>query len=154
MKKIISLCLQVFAVMYLIFCTALMIARNKDKRIRRMYDNINIMRCLLEMSNNHVTITEKLCLSKEKKIAIYGNGIIGKQITKQLALEGIQIVYAVDQFSNVLCYDGIPVYRPDLHLPQTDVIIVTPIDAYSEIKENLERRMTCRIVSVGDLLRG
>lgn len=112
------------------------------------------MRCLLELRNNNVTVAEKLGLSKEKKIAIYGNGIIGKQITKQLMLEGIQIVYAVDQLSNVLHYDGIPVYRPDLKLPQVDVMIVTPIDAYSGIKEKLESRMTCRVVSVGDLLRG
>ncbi len=154
MKKMIILLLYIIFAVYLMFCTALMIARNKDKRIRRMYDNINIMRCLLELRNNNVTVAEKLGLSKEKKIAIYGNGIIGKQITKQLMLEGIQIVYAVDQLSNVLHYDGIPVYRPDLKLPQVDVMIVTPIDAYSGIKEKLESRMTCRVVSVGDLLRG
>lgn len=154
MRKLIMFMGQVIIVVYLMFCTALVIANNKDKRIRRAYDNINVLRCLLEMKNNNITVTEKLSLGKEKKIAIYGNGIIGKQIAKQLMLEGIQIVYSVDKLSNVLCYDGVPVYRPDLKLPQADIIIVTPLDEYADIKKKLENKLTCRVVSVGDLLKG
>lgn len=153
MKKIIKGFLQVMAVIDLLFYTALVVARNKDKKMHRLYDNINLLQCLLEMKNSDVSIAEKLGVEKGKTIAIYGNGIVGKQITRQLMLEGIQINYAVDKLSNVLCYEGIPVYRPDLKLPQVDVMIVTPIGEYPDIKKKLENRMTCRIVSAGDLLR-
>lgn len=152
MKKISKVFLQIMAMSYLLFYTALVIARNKDKKMRRLYDNIILMQRLLEMKDGNLSVAEKLGVEKGKTIAIYGNGIIGKQITKQLMLEGIQVNYAVDKLSNVLRYEGIPVYRPDLKLPQVDIMIVTPVGEYSDIKRKLENKMTCRIVSIRDLL--
>lgn len=86
-----------------------------------------------------------------QNIAIYGMGYIGQTLVKELKGTDIIVKYAIDKKANELCSD-LPVITPDSVFPEVDVMVVTPVTFFNEIKKNLSSRGRCPIVSIKDLL--
>lgn len=86
-----------------------------------------------------------------QNIAIYGMGYIGQTLVKELKGTDIIVKYAIDKKANELCSD-LPVITPDSVFPEVDVMVVTPVTFFNEIKKNLSGRGQCPIVSIKDLL--
>lgn len=152
MKRILMGCIRAAVLVYFMFQTGMVVARNKDKRMRRMQDHIAVLLRMLEMKDAEEKLYQMLGLDRGEKAAVYGNGVIGKQIVRQLSEEGIEVSYVMDRMCSVFRNEKIPVYRPDMRLPQVDVVIITPYEDYLDIREKLEKKITCRFVSAGVLL--
>ena len=74
-----------------------------------------------------------------KNIAIYGLGMLGRHLLKELLYAQINIIYGIDQNANNLKFD-IPIYSPSEILPEADIVVVTVICDYHSIAAQLKAK--------------
>ena len=88
-----------------------------------------------------------------RKIGIYGMGMLGIHLMKDLQ-DGslVEISYGIDR--SVENVDGISkIYKPDDFLPPVDMIVVTAIFSFDEVKEILRERIDCPVVSIEEIIQ-
>lgn len=83
-------------------------------------------------------------------VAVYGLGRVGETLIKELSGSDISVAYAIDQKADKGS-DGF-IVSPESVLEQVDVVVVTPVASYGEIKLKLKEKMNCPIVSIEDIL--
>lgn len=86
-----------------------------------------------------------------QSVAIYGMGQIGKRLYIELIQERVNVLYAIDR-RRIRSEFEVECLSPDNDLPDVDVIVVTAICDYHEIKRMLEKKITCPIVSLEDII--
>lgn len=86
-----------------------------------------------------------------QNIAIYGMSYIGQTLVKELKGTDIIVKYAIDKKANELC-SALQIITPDAVFTEVDVIVVTPVTFFDEIRHMLAGRVECPIVSVKDIL--
>lgn len=84
-------------------------------------------------------------------IAIYGMGVVGKHLYRELCDSDIIVKYAIDK-KMVEFGTKLPMLVLGEKLPKVDVIVVTATFAYEEIKKELETFTADRIISIDDVL--
>lgn len=83
-----------------------------------------------------------------KSVAIYGMGKIGKHLKYELEKAGIAISYVIDEGENVI-YGKERHYNLRDSLPITDIVVVTPVYEYEEIKKRiLNNNSKLKVVSI------
>ena len=88
-----------------------------------------------------------------KTVASYGFGDLGAALASELENTDIDVKYMIDQAANFV-YTELKVYRPEDSLPEVDVIVVTAIHYFTEIKSEMEKRVRCPIVSLETVISG
>lgn len=86
------------------------------------------------------------------EIAIYGMGILGKHLRTQLEHSGCTVSYTIDK--NIIYYEDVS-YDLRLNtdkLQTADVIVVTPVVEYLEIRGMLEKYTDIDIVSLEEVI--
>lgn len=96
-------------------------------------------------------IEKKLNNMHYRKIAVYGCGVLGKRMARNLENSDIKIEYFIDRDTTV-CYKNIQVIHNMEDLPQVDAVIVTVVSQFYLIRESLHSKIRCPIISVEDLL--
>lgn len=91
----------------------------ESARIRASYLN-----SFCKINDDHINITDFFILNEMRTIAIYGYGIVGKRLEKELADKGMQVAFAVDQ-NSAKKDSPISIYSLDDELPKYDVMVVT-----------------------------
>ena len=86
-----------------------------------------------------------------QKIAIYGMSYAGNRLVKELAGTGIEIKYGIDKDADNICSD-VKIYKPQDIMEDVDVVVVTPIFFFNEIAEELEKKYSCQIISLEDII--
>ncbi len=73
------------------------------------------------------------------KIAIYGFGVIGKQIYQELLDSQIEVICGVDQDTTKNAFDNLKIIRLDEIKDRRDIeaIVITPLQYYTEIEERI-----------------
>lgn len=99
--------------------------------------------------------TEKFFMDRSiKKIAIYGMAQMGETLYRELEDTGIEVSYGIDKNAGSLYVHYCKVLKPTDELPDVDAVIVTPLACFKEIKKDLERKLSCPIFSIEDVLYG
>lgn len=86
-----------------------------------------------------------------KKIAIYGMHYLGDSLLTELEGSDIEVVCAIDKHAE-LRYTEIPLYRPDEEIPEVDAVVVTAFFFFDEIEEQLNKKVSCPILSIEDII--
>lgn len=86
-----------------------------------------------------------------KKIAIYGMSLAGESLLEELRASDIQVLYGIDQRADTI-YSEVDIVTMEDELEKVDVIIVTAITYFDEIKEKLNEKIDCPIESLEDIL--
>ncbi len=86
-----------------------------------------------------------------KRIAIYGMSYAGETLLDELKGTGIEVAYAIDKNSDNI-YTNINIVSAEDSLEEVDVIVVTAITFFDEIRQQLASKVTCPIVSLEDIL--
>ena len=86
-----------------------------------------------------------------KKIAVYGMSEMGYMVLKELQSTSVEVAYCIDRNADNV-FAEIDVRRQDGELPKVDAVVVAVIQFYEEVKENLEKRLSCPIVSLSDVV--
>lgn len=86
------------------------------------------------------------------KIAVYGNGDIGKHLVTQLQEDSKNILYVINR-DNIFYKDYIYKIKDDIvRLPLPDVIVVTPLMEYLSIKMKLKNFFDTKIISIEEII--
>lgn len=87
-----------------------------------------------------------------KRAAVYGWGILGREFWKLAQKAGVTICFGIDAGKAAFMEPEIPLYNPKEDFPEADIIIVTPVTGFREIKVLLERKCQAEIVSLSAFL--
>lgn len=88
---------------------------------------------------------------RDRKIAIYGMGLYGMKLYDLLTKNEIEVLYGIDQNANEM-QRKIKIFKANESLPTVDLIIVTAVFAFDEIKSLLEVQVDCPIIRLDDFL--
>lgn len=86
-----------------------------------------------------------------KTVAIYGMRELGERLYYELKDSDITVKYAIDKNADAV-YTDVDVVTPDDHLDRVDVIVVTAVYYFEEIKDMLAGKVDCAIVSLEDII--
>ena len=84
---------------------------------------------------------------KWNRIAIYGKGKIGMHLYNRLKNTDVHVEYFIDRSSNN-CDKTIQVINPQEKLPDIDVVVVTPVMEFEQIKKSLQNSDIKNIISL------
>lgn len=87
---------------------------------------------------------------KYETIAIYGMGILGRQLRDELKGSDIKILYYMDR-AVILREMGIKKVSVNDELPEVDAIVVTATKDFDEIYDVLRKKTAAAIVNVGEI---
>lgn len=87
-----------------------------------------------------------------RRVAVYGLSYAGERVLDELFNHGIEVPYAIDRQRDST-YFAVKVCRPEDELREVDAVIVTAITFYDEIREQLESKLSCPILSLEDIIR-
>lgn len=90
-------------------------------------------------------INQYFCEKKIRRIALYGMGFEAKRFLQISDEFDIEICYGIDKHPNSL----LPIcYEPTNDLPEVDLILITNLRGYNEIKEELKMYTNIRVISM------
>lgn len=84
-------------------------------------------------------------------IAVYGIGILGEHLIRDIEQSDINIRYGIDARKSEIAHP-FPVISPNQDYPQVDVIVVSVISEYDEIKEKLSKATRIPVISLEELV--
>ena len=87
---------------------------------------------------NPQKISEYVNQKKYKKVAIYGMSHLGDCLENTLRSSGIEVVCGIDKNASQLYNPYIPIYNLENKLPVVDVVIITTIICFEQIKHELQ----------------
>lgn len=88
-----------------------------------------------------------------KEIAVYGMSYAGETLIRELKNTNIHVAYGIDKNAESI-YADVDVISMNEEFENVDVVVVTAITFFDEIKEELAGKIECPIVSLEDILYG
>lgn len=87
-------------------------------------------------------------------VGMYGFGRIGQLAYQELIKAGVTVKYIFDKNADYIEAEGLCVISPETSNLENDIelIIVTPMEYYFDIKEELEVKTSVGIISIGEIV--
>jgi len=88
---------------------------------------------------------------KYNRIAIYGMGIIGQTLLDELRETDVEVAYGIDRNAHMV-YAEVNILSLDDSLPKVDAVVVTIVESFDEIEQNLKGKIDCPVISLRDVV--
>lgn len=123
-----------------------------QKRADKFISYFNLLERWMTCREQNYPFTKFFYENNIKSVAIYGMGKIGKHLKYELEKAGIAISYVIDEEENVI-YGKEEHYNLRDNLPITDIVVVTPVYEYEEIKKRiLNNNSKLKVVSIEEVI--
>jgi len=86
-----------------------------------------------------------------RKVIVYGIGYLGKSLVDELNDSNVKILYALDR-NPAETVSGLKIVTPTAIKEGADMVIITAIANFKEIKKEIEKYVNCPIVSIEDVV--
>lgn len=106
----------------------------------------------LFVRNMGMNITQHPKVVKADRIVVYGLHNMGARVVEELELNKREVAYGIDKGIIVGIFD-FDIYHTDDLLPEADLMIVTPVFFYDEIKKGMEKKFCGEIISLGEIIQ-
>ncbi len=136
-------------IVVLMYISAKAIGKNKDKKICRLQQS----EYMLDMIEKGIKFTDILPIERGSRIAVYGNGKIGKNVIRELLKEEVNVCCIIDRISCTSVFENIHIFSPDDNLPLMDIVLVTVVDEYDGIQQKLSGKLDCPIINLAEVWR-
>lgn len=122
------------------------------EKVIKFRSYFNILDKWLKFKEQGQTVETYFVDNQLKSIGIYGMGKMARHLMEELKEnDTVKILYGIDRMANVM--DGeFPIYAIDEKLPKVDAIVVTVASEFDEIREALEKKNDCLIISLDDVI--
>lgn len=131
---IIAICVMII----LIKCTVklLFLLEDRKKDLYRAEITNQLLRKWVGGLSDDNGLARLLSSSGIKRIAIYGMGYMGELLYEDLRNTSVDVIYGIDS-NYASIYSTLPLYGRIQEM-EIDAIIITPIDAYDSISEQIK----------------
>lgn len=152
MKKIfciLFICMSSFCIgiVYIIYRCGY-ILEDRQKRVDKFYAYFNLLDQWMCCKEQDLEFVDFFTENNIRSVSIYGMGKIGRHLAYELVRNGIKIEYVIDEGENAL-YGKEPHYNLQDDLPDVDAVIVTPIDIFDNIKDEiLKKNKKMQVISL------
>ena len=85
------------------------------------------------------------------RIAVYGLGVMGQRLIKELDNSKIEIAYGIDKNED-MAYTNLEVVTMEDELKQVDAVVVTVVKEFDAIRERLMEKTECQVIALEDIL--
>lgn len=128
----------------------IILEKNIDEanKFREFYGILNYW---LTLKEEHKTLEFYFTQNGYEDIAIYGMKDLGIHLFEELKNTNVNVLYGIDKNADCI-YAEIEVYKPGYHMPDVDVIVVTAVHYFDEIKKELQQYTDAHIISLADVL--
>lgn len=124
---------------------------DKDNVTFEMYQKEKRYKIILEiwmtLKERKLSVDRFFTIRDINKVAIYGRGILGKHLYHELQESDVSVECFIDQ-NDKMVITGVKTVAPGVQIGSVDVIIVTPIMEFKQIREHLRKFYSCDIVSL------
>ena len=125
----------------------------KDYKMLRYESYWKTLHQWLILKEKNLSVEDYLMKNRYKNIAIYGLGMLGKHLVRELENTEVQIKYGIDENADSLMM-SIPIVTADVEkYNEIDLIIVTVVYDFDEIKKKLVKQTDVEIISLLELLK-
>lgn len=121
-------------------------------RIHVLSDHFQLLNHWMELRNEKKSVVSYFEEMGYQHIGIYGMAELANRLAEELADSPVCVDYGIDRDVACTIARMEDVYSPEDELPDTDVIVVTPYASFKEIKEILEKKVSCPIVSLEEVV--
>lgn len=85
------------------------------------------------------------------KIAVYGLGRIGQLFLNELMNSNVEICYGIDK-GQIAGIPKVKVVNPEAEFDEVDLVVVTAMAGFHEIKSLINAKVHCPVVSLEDII--
>lgn len=124
--------------------------RTWAEKLKKNQLMVNCFDSWLDILEQGKSIGDFLIKNDVKTVAVYGMGILGRHLLKELEKESIQVKYVIDQKKQVYHQDY-DIKSIDDELPEVDAVIITPLGDFDKIYSTLKQRVNYRLFSIMEL---
>ncbi len=126
---------------------------NRKQRLEGWKNQIrfNALKDLFFLTIHGKNISMLFEKKEQTKIGIFGYGYVGQCLKEKLSVEGLKYTYVIDNYVKENETSG-KIYNLKDTLPCMDLIIVTSMYAYKEVKNDIENVYGGKIISLEDIL--
>lgn len=121
------------------------------KRISHEKQYLDMMHQWFILKENGLPLSDILKKYDVSNVAVYGMGIIGRHVIRELEGSGIIVSYGIDK-KNMDSYKDIAVFTPEGQLEKVDAVINTVVWSHDEIKRLLGGMMDVPVFSLEELV--
>lgn len=86
-----------------------------------------------------------------RRVVIYGMGLYGRHIVRELADSEVTICYGIDK-KETESYMGVDIIRPEEKLKGIDLVINSALRYSAEIRDTLKNICECEIIDLDELV--
>ena len=97
-------------------------------------------------------ISDWLIMRGINRVVIYRMGDLGQLLYRQLMSSSINVLYGVDRRAHSLPIEGIRIVRPEEMSEGAEIVIVTAINSYESVKEQLRNIINVPVVSLESII--
>lgn len=101
----------------------------------------------LRLKETQINLAEYISTHFGNKIAIYGLGALGKHLLKELENTSVVVAYCIDRNADGINISTI-VCHPNMVLPEVDVVVVSTVHVYDEVRKLLIEKGVKKIISL------
>lgn len=127
--------------------------KEMKERLAKFEDYFAIVNKWLKNRNRDISVADYFKNNHYDRIAIYGMGEIGKRLYEELCAEGIELTAVFDRSAQRLD-PSLNVYSLEGPVPDVDVVVITPTFDYDAIETQLRKVVSCKIISISDVIMG
>lgn len=117
---------------------------DKEKKYRMYY---NVLNQWMLLKNRGVRIADIIANAGCKNIAIYGMGELGRRLYEELRDSELVVSYCIDNMPQDNNYE-VPIISSEEEYGQVDLIIVTPVYEFDDIKNKIQNIYSYRCESL------
>lgn len=129
------LCGLIIGVIYMIYRCGY-ILDSKQKKAEKYFAYFNLLEKWMTCKEQNYKLADYFHNNNIVSVAIYGMGKVGKHLKHELEKVGIAVSYVIDEGEGVF-YGKEEHYNLRDKLPDTDIVIVTPIEEFEDIKKRI-----------------
>lgn len=127
------------------------VAAESEKLVERYQCYWRVLHQWMLLKENGVNIGEYLQQKGIRKVAIYGMGMLGLHLVKELEGGPVEILCGIDRAAGAL-HQEFPIVMPDEPIGKVDAVIITPVFAFNEIYATLRKQYQGKILSLMELV--
>lgn len=124
-----------------------------EKKVDKFKMYYELLNTWLKIKQNGKSLETFFEDNHYKKIGIYGMGELGNRLCEELSNSNIEIVYTADK-APMTTFSEMDVIEINEMTDNVDVVVVTPIFDFDNIKHKIEEYINVPVISLEDIIFG